>query len=61
MYIMLHYLRKVVTLHEKKELVSMDNVDLFKANYFPWIGITILHEKLITLYIEGFSKLVKFN
>ena len=35
MYIMLHYLRKVVTLHEKKELVSMDNVDLFKANYFP--------------------------
>ena len=29
----------------------MDNVDLYKANYFLRIGITTFHEKLIILYI----------
>ena len=38
-----------VTLQKKKwELVSMDDVDLYEANYFLWISITTFHEKLMT-------------
>ena len=39
-----------VTLHKKWE--SMGNVYLYKADYFPWIEITTLHEKLITLHMS---------
>ena len=39
----------------------MDNIYLYKANYFLWIGVTIFHEKLIPLYIDYFLKLVEIN
>ena len=35
----------------------MNNVYLYKANYFLWIGITTFHEKLITLYLNIFFKI----
>ena len=41
-------------LHRKWELISIDNVYPNKAIYFLWIGVTIFHEKLKTLYIDSF-------
>ena len=38
----------------------MDNVYLYRGNYFLWLGITTFREKLITLHIVS-QKLVEFN
>ena len=61
-----------VILHEKWELVSVYNVDLcikseminypwiiftYTKQFFLWIDITTLHEKLIILYIDSFFKI----
>ena len=48
-------------MHENWNYVSMDNIYLHKANYILWIGITTFYEKVITLYMGSFSKLVEFN
>ena len=49
-----------IALHEKWELVSMDNVYQCKA-IFVWIGVTIFYEQLMTLYMDNFSKIVEFK
>ena len=43
-----------VALDEKGELVSIDNVYLYKANNYLYVGVTTFYEKLIQLYIHHF-------